>query len=199
MPGMIWLAIGIELYMASQDSSHISDFVVLLVLQICNGLLGWHEDTKAGSAIEALKKSLQPEATCRRDGLMDTISAADLVPGDIVLLSAGASVPADCELLGGPLQIDQAALTGESLPATMKCGQIAKMGSTITGGECEAIVFDHGPHTCFGKTASMIASVDEIGHFQKIMVSIRRPCLSLAWAHVLPVSRRVSISHSSAG
>ena len=167
MPIMIWIACIVEVI--EEDWP---DFGVLLALQLINGILGWYEDMKAGDAIEALKASLKPQATCKRDGMWNTIKAGGLVPGDIVLLGAGASVPADCELLGGPLQIDQAALTGESLPVTMKRGQVAKMGSTITSGECEGIVYDHGPNTFFGKTASMIANVDEIGHFQKILLKI---------------------------
>ena len=167
MPIMIWIAMFVEIL--EEDWP---DMGVLLALQLVNGVLGWYEDMKAGDAIEALKASLKPQATCKRDGMWNNIKAGGLVPGDIVLLGAGASVPADCELLGGPLQIDQAALTGESLPVTMKQGQIAKMGSTITSGECEGVVYDHGPNTFFGKTASMIANVDEIGHFQKILLKI---------------------------
>jgi H+-transporting ATPase len=168
MPIMIWIAMFVEIL--EEDWP---DFGVLLALQLINGILGWYEDMKAGDAIEALKKSLKPRATCKRDGIWDgEFPAAQLVPGDIVQLGAGASVPADCELLGGPLQIDQAALTGESLPVTMKAGQVAKMGSTVMTGECDAVVYDHGPNTFFGKTASMIANVDEIGHFQKILLKI---------------------------
>lgn len=168
MPIMIWIAMFVEIL--EEDWP---DFGVLLALQLINGILGWYEDMKAGDAIEALKNSLKPKATCKRNGRWDgEFPAAQLVPGDIVMLGAGASVPADCELLGGPLQVDQAALTGESLPVTMKAGQVAKMGSTITTGECEGIVYDHGPNTFFGKTASMIANVDEIGHFQKILLKI---------------------------
>ena len=148
------------------------DSLVLVTLQLVNGVLAWHEDMKAGDAVAALRASLKPEATCKRDGQWSNIKAGGLVPGDVVLLGAGSSVPADCELLGGPLKIDQSALTGESLPVTMKAGQVAKMGSTITSGECEALVYDHGPYTFFGKTASMIANVDEKGHFQIILMQI---------------------------
>lgn len=190
MPIMIWLAMFVEIL--EEDWP---DFGVLLALQLINGLLGWYEDMKAGDAIEALKNSLKPRATCKRNGRWDgEFPAAQLVPGDIVQLGAGYSVPADCELLGGPLQVDQAALTGESLPVTMKQGQVAKMGSTVTTGECEAIVYDHGPNTFFGKTASMIANVDEIGHFQKILLKITGflmgvSCVLVAIAGALLLSR----------
>eukprot|EP01047_Picozoa_sp_COSAG01_P049062 COSAG01_NODE_4827_length_4711_cov_3.478534_1_plen_1101_part_00 len=169
MPIMIWIAALVEVLQQSW-----TDFAVLITLQIVNGVLGWHEDMKAGDAVAALRASLKPEATCKRNGQWQNINAGTLVPGDIVLLGAGASVPADCELLpgAGPLKVDQAALTGESLPVTMNAGSVAKMGSTITAGECEGVVFDHGPYTFFGKTASMIANVEEKGHFQIILLKI---------------------------
>lgn len=108
-----------------------------------------------------------------RDGVHQTINAALLVPGDRINLGAGAAVPADCDLCdGNPIQIDQAALTGESFPVTMGPNDNAKMGSTVTRGEIEAIVSATGGQTFFGKTASLIASVDEQSHFQKILLQI---------------------------
>ena len=107
MPVMIWLAICVELLLQTW-----ADFAVLLILQLINGFTCWQEEMSAGGAVAALKASLQPEATCKRNGSWSNFSASGLVPGDIVLLGAGSAVPADCELLGGPLTVDQAALTG---------------------------------------------------------------------------------------
>ena len=95
---------------------------------------------KAADAVAALKASLKPIATVKRDGKWQTTDAIMLVPGDLVLLGAGSSVPADCLLNDGRLEIDQSALTGESLPVTMYKGHSAKMGSTVTRGETEATV-----------------------------------------------------------
>nr|CCA15042.1 ptype ATPase superfamily putative [Albugo laibachii Nc14] len=168
MPIMIWLAILVELL--TQD---IPDFCVLLVLQILNGVVGWYEELKAGNAVAALKASLKPEALVIRDGVHQTINASMLVPGDRITLSAGSAVPADCDLCeGNPVQIDQAALTGESFPVSMGPGDNAKMGSTVTRGEVEAVVTATGSETFFGKTASLISSVDELSHFQKILLRI---------------------------
>ncbi|RLN98191.1 hypothetical protein BBJ28_00024099, partial [Nothophytophthora sp. Chile5] len=112
MPIMIWLAILVE-----GITRDIPDFFVLLFLQVLNGVVGWYEELKAGNAVAALKASLKPEAQVIRDGVHQTINAALLVPGDRVTLSAGSAVPADCDLCeGNPVQIDQAALTGESFP-----------------------------------------------------------------------------------
>ena len=168
MPCMIWTAIFIE--------GLIDDWpnvFVLLLLQIVNGTVGFYEDSKAGDAVAALKASLKPQAQVKRDGVWKNINAAHLVPGDRVALNAGAGVPADCRVCPGvPIEIDQAALTGESLPVTFSEGDVAKMGSTVTRGEIDAIVAATGANTFFGKTASMIQSVDEMGHFQKILLRI---------------------------
>ena len=89
-----------------------------------------YETTKAADAVAALKAALKPLATCKRDGKWQTMDATTLVPGDLVLLAAGAAVPADCIVNEGRIEVDQAALTGESLPVTMYKGDTPKMGST---------------------------------------------------------------------
>ena len=157
------------------------DFFVLLVLQILNCVIGWYEDTKAGNAVAALKASLKPEANVKRSGIYKTVPGATVVVGDRVVLHAGAAIPADC-MLGPcePIDIDQAALTGESLPVTMQLGDKPKMGSNCTRGEAEAIVIATGGQTFFGKTASMINSVNEQGHFQKVLMAITRALLFIS-------------------
>ena len=170
MPCMIWAAILIEAIILDW-----ANFWVLLSLQLINGLVGFHEDSKAGDAVAALKASLKPTAMVKRDGRWQNIDGSDVVPGDRVALNAGAAVPADSRVCDGePVEIDQAALTGESLPVTFYAGQVAKMGSTVTRGESEAIVCATGRNTFFGKTASMIASVQDEAHFQKILLAITR-------------------------
>lgn len=82
----------------------------------------------AGDAVAALKASLKPQATCKRDGKWQNMDAGLLVPGDLVLLASGSAVPADCIVNEGQIEVDQAALTGESLPVTMYPGDSAKMG-----------------------------------------------------------------------
>jgi H+-transporting ATPase len=180
MPIMIWLAIFVELL-----TKDMPDFFVLLFLQVLNGTVGWYEELKAGNAVAALKASLKPEALVIRDGVHQTINAALLVPGDRVTLSAGSAVPADCDLCeGNAVQIDQAALTGESFPVTMVTGAHAKMGSTVTRGEIDAVVTATGSQTFFGKTASLISSVDEVSHFQKILIRITMFLMAISFVLV---------------
>mmetsp|Transcript_38815 Transcript_38815/g.89452 ORF Transcript_38815/g.89452 Transcript_38815/m.89452 type:complete len:973 (+) Transcript_38815:139-3057(+) len=176
MPIMIWCAIILEAVTGDW-----SDFVVLLILQILNATIGWYEDMKAGNAVAALKASLKPEANVKRGGVYKVVPGGTVVPGDRVTIHAGAAIPADCMLCPcEPIDIDQAALTGESLPVTMNMGDKPKMGSNCTRGEAEGIVIATGSQTFFGKTASMIGSVHEEGHFQKVLMAITRSLLFIS-------------------
>ncbi|KAK3260669.1 hypothetical protein CYMTET_30385 [Cymbomonas tetramitiformis] len=174
MPLMIWAAVLLELIEAILTGPEFwVDVIVLLVLQLLNVLVGFYEELQAGNAIAKLKESLKPEATVKRDGKFEVINATTIVPGDLCLLGAGGAIPADVKLCGGKtLQVDQAALTGESLPVTMYIGSVALMGSTVCRGEMEAIVSATGSETFFGKTATLINNVDEMAHFEKIFQQI---------------------------
>lgn len=167
MPLMIWVAILIEAIIQSWP-----DFGILLFIQIANGSIGYYEIVKAGDAVAALKASLKPTATVKRDGKWQTMNAALVVPGDLVLLAVGSAIPADCRVNEGEIDVDQAALTGESLPVNMYKGDSCKMGSTVCRGEVEATVEFTGADTFFGKTASLLTGPNEISNLQKILVRI---------------------------
>ena len=97
------------------------DFVIIAGLLIFNACLEFWQDMKASNALAALKESLAPQATALREGAFQTVEASALVPGDIVKIRLGGIVPADLRLISGDYaSIDQAALTGESLPVTKK-------------------------------------------------------------------------------
>ena len=100
--------------------------------------------------------SLRPEATVKRDGKWKSIDGSLVVPGDLVLLATGSAVPADCRINHGQIEVDQAALTGESLPVNMFKGDSCKMGSTVVRGEVEGTVEFTGSNTFFGRTASLL-------------------------------------------
>jgi H+-transporting ATPase len=102
-------------------------------------LFRFYEITKAGDAVAALKRSLKPTATVKRDGAWRTIDAALLVPGDLVLLAAGSAIPADCRINGdqSEIDVDQSALTGESLPVVKNAEEACPMGATVVRGEVE--------------------------------------------------------------
>eukprot|EP00122_Pirum_gemmata_P015184 Pgem_evm1s14187 len=167
MPCLIWIAIIIEAAI-----QNFLDMGILLGLQFINAFIGWYETTKAGDAVAALKASLKPQATVKRDGKWEVVDASTLVPGDMVLLGSGSAVPADCKINSGIISVDQSALTGESLPITCRDGDDVLMGSTVTRGEVEGTVMTTGMHTFFGKTASMLNQKDDLGNLQKILFRI---------------------------
>ena len=171
-PCVIWVAIAIELGLAIKYGHAWPDFGVLCGLQFINGTVSFYESFKSGSAVAALKASLKPFALVKRDGAWGNIQAALLVPGDLVKLDAGKHVPADTRVHAGSIQVDQSALTGESLPVTMGAGGEPKMGSTVTRGEVEAVVTATGKKTVFGRTAALIGSVEQTPRFQTVMYRI---------------------------
>jgi len=174
MPIMIWLACIVELVKAAATTEGgWEDFGVLLVLQLVNGSVGYVEERNAGNAIAALKEQLAPQCSVCRNGRWISLPSRELVPGDLIAIKLGDIIPADCVLLDGqPIQVDQAALTGESLPVTFHPGEKVKMGSTIKRGELNAIVVATGSNTFFGKAADMMNIEDTQGRFQKILFRI---------------------------
>jgi len=151
MPIMIWIAAIIE-----ATIQNFVDMAILLFILYTNASIAFHEITKAGDAVAALKKSLKPSATVKRDGKFINIDAALLVPGDLILLASGSAVPADSRVNEGEIEIDEAALTGESLPVTKFQGSKCLMGSSIVRGEVEGTVESTGTATFFGKTAALL-------------------------------------------
>ena len=151
MPIMIWMAAFVEAAIQNWI-----DMSVLLGIQFANASIGYYEITKAGDAVAALKKSLKPVATVKRDGKFMNIDAAVVVPGDLVLLASGSAIPADCRVNEGEIEVDEAALTGESLPVTKYQGSKCLMGSTVVRGEVEGTVEFTGANTFFGKTAALL-------------------------------------------
>ncbi|MCO0807205.1 HAD-IC family P-type ATPase [Lactobacillus helveticus] len=153
--------------------NHWDDFAIIIALLLFNACIEMWQDRKASNALAALKKGLAPTATVLRDGKFTTISASQLVPGDIVKVRLGQIVPADLRFTGGDYaSIDQAALTGESLPVTKKIGDEAYSGSIVKKGEMTGVVIATGSHTFFGKTAKLVASAGGESHAQKAMFKI---------------------------
>jgi H+-transporting ATPase len=152
---------------------HWSDFGIILALLIVNAIVGFWEEFKADNTVAALKAKLALKAHVKRQGKWSVIPGRELVPGDIVRLRIGSIVPADARLLDGdPLQVDQSALTGESLPVTRKSGEGVYSGSVVKQGEIEALVYATGQHTYFGRTAQLVATARKRSHFQRAILKI---------------------------
>ncbi len=160
---------------------HWPDFGVILALLFMNALVGFREEYQADSAIAALKKELALMARVKREGEWQGIPARELVPGDLIRLRIGDIVPADAKLLDGdPVQVDQSALTGESLPVEHKSGDAVFSGSVLKQGEIDAIVYATGKSTYYGKTAELVKSAESRSHLQRAVFKIADYLLIIA-------------------
>jgi H+-transporting ATPase len=149
-------------------------------------VVGFWEEHQAGDAIAALRSKLAVKARVRRDGRWANPNASDLVPGDVIRLRLGDIVPGDARLLAGdPIEVDESALTGESLPATRKPGEAVFSGSIMRQGETDAIVYATGSSTYFGKTAQLVESAHTVSHFQRAVLKIGDYLIVLASSLVL--------------
>ena len=155
---MLWTAAIVERSLGNN-----AGMGVLLGIQLVTAAFSLYETSKAGNAVAALKASLKPLATVKRDGKWQNMDAGALVPGDLVMLGAGSAVPADCYVNEGEIEVDQSAMTGESLPVKFRYGDVCRMGSIVTRGESDATVESTGLNTSLGKAAVMLQSVEKVG------------------------------------
>ena len=170
---VIWLLIG-----AAAISMVLGDWVeagAILLIVVLNAIMGIVQESRAQASLAALRKMAAPESQVLRDGHRQTIPARELVPGDLVFIEAGNFVPADIRLLEAiNLSIEEASLTGESVPAKKSAeGQLnadipigdrqnsAFMGTTVTYGRGKGVVTSTGMHTQLGLIATMLQTVEE--------------------------------------
>ena len=141
------------------------DTIAILLVVILNALLGFIQEWRAEHALEALRNMLSPRALVIRDGQEMDIPSRELVPGDVVLLSAGDNVPADLKLISAlQLTLDESVLTGESVPVLKGAEDkepFAFMGTSVVGGRAEGEVTAIGASTGFGQVADLTSSVSE--------------------------------------
>jgi Ca2+-transporting ATPase len=151
------------------------DAAAIMAIVIINAILGVVQEGRAEEALTALKKMSAPHAHVMRDGYFSTVPARDLVPGDVVLLETGNHVPADVRLVDSMnLRIEEASLTGESVPVSKRAGGIiaqdagvgdrrnmAYMSTLVTYGHGQGLVVATGMQTQIGKIAEMIQSYEE--------------------------------------
>ncbi|MCW4051474.1 MAG: cation-transporting P-type ATPase [Candidatus Bathyarchaeota archaeon] len=160
-------------YLAIMEDEPLTDAIVILIIVVMNAILGFVQEYRAEQAVEALKAMVSPHVLVLRGGKEESIDSKDLVPGDIVLLEAGSRVPADSRLIeAANLEVDEAALTGESMPVSKRLIPVAVdagigdqknmvfMGTVVTNGRAVAVVTDTGMSSQFGKIAGMVQAID---------------------------------------
>ncbi len=159
-----------------QGESEWADVIIIMAVVIINSVLGVVQEAKSEQALEALQQMSAAQSKVIRDGKMEHLPSAQLVPGDVVLLEAGDSVPADCRILeSASMKIEEAALTGESVPVekhtdpiTLDAGaddvplgdrkNMCYMGSTVVYGRGRAVVAATGMKTEMGKIADALTT-----------------------------------------
>lgn len=154
----------------------LTEVIIILAVVLLNAVLGVVQESKAEAAIEALQTMTAATSKVLRDGKIVVLHSADLVPGDVVLLEAGDAVPADGRLLeSASLKIEEAALTGESVPVNKTAETISAegdvplgdrknmcyMGSTVVYGRGSAVITATGMDTEMGKIAGVLARTEQ--------------------------------------
>jgi H+-transporting ATPase len=145
------------------------DFYIVTGLLLLNVLLGYFQEERANKALEALKQKLHVNSRVYRDGKWTVIPARELVPGDIVRIRAGDIVPADIVIGEGEVEVDQSALTGESLTVSRGSNEAVYSGSVIRRGEATGIVTATGAKTYFGKTTELVNIAKPKLHMEEVI------------------------------
>ncbi|HEY5506456.1 MAG TPA: calcium-translocating P-type ATPase, PMCA-type [Coriobacteriia bacterium] len=170
---MIWVLLAAVAVSAIEGQ--VPEAVAILAILLLNGVLGFAQEYRAERALEALKEMSAPAATVVRGGRELDVPAAELVPGDVLLLEAGDRIPADARLTRvAVLRVDESSLTGESLPASKSVGPVADpeaalgdrdntvfAGTSVAVGRGRAVVTAIGQATEMGRIAELLASQEE--------------------------------------
>jgi len=147
---------------------------IIGALLIFSALFGGVQKHKTQKALDFLRSRLQVAARVCRDGSWRQVFARELVPGDLIEVKIGDIVPADCQLREGVVEVDQSALTGESLSVSRAIGEALYAGSTIRHGDAVGIVTSTGAQSYFGRTADLIRTVRPAGHLEQLLFAVVR-------------------------
>ena len=176
---ILLVAAAISGVLAVTQGESFADVIIILAVVVVNAVLGVYQENKAEKAIEALQEMSAATSKVLRDGKLVTIHSEELVPGDVILLEAGDAIPADGRLLtSASLKIEEAALTGESVPVLKFIDAInlvdetkdvtlgdrknmVYMGSTVVYGRGTAVITATGMDTEMGKIADALATAEE--------------------------------------
>jgi P-type Ca2+ transporter type 2C len=196
---MIWILIGAA-FISGIIIKEITDALVILVILIINSALGFMQEYRAEKALLALKELASPTALVVRDGIEKQINSKFIVPGDLIKLSSGDLVPADCRIINEVnLQVNESIITGESLSVdksidlidnlNISLGDMFNMlfsSTTIVKGRCTAVVLGTGKNTEIGKIANLVQEKEEQTPLQRELKTVGKKigiiCLTVSAA-----------------
>ena len=199
VPWMLEAAVVLEIVLGKYVEAGIIGGLLLF-----NVALGFFQEGRAQATLAALRSRLALNASVRRDGVWKIVSAADIVPGDVVKLSLGAVVAADMRLVNGSVLLDQSMLTGESIPVEAGPGAQTYAGALVRRGEAIAEVTATGARTKFGRTAELVRSAHVVSSQQKAVLRVVRNlatlngiligllvayayAISIPWSEIIPL------------
>ncbi len=174
---------------ASGENASFAEFFIIIGVVLLNAILGVIQEGKAEQAIEALKQMTSSTCKVLRDGKLLAVKNDEVVVGDIVIIEAGDSIPADCRIIeSASLKIEESVLTGESVPVNKQSevltgenillgdrSNMAYMGSTAVYGRAKAVVVATGMDTEMGKIADTLAKTEqEVTPLQKKLNSLSK-------------------------
>ncbi len=174
--------------------------LIVLFLLVLNGGLAFRKEEKGKAALRQLRDQMEVLARVRREGVWTTVPARWIVPGDLVHVRMGDFVPADMKLRTGTLLLDQASLTGESLPVTKRQGDTLFAGTVVRRGEGSGVVTRTGKDCAYGRTVQLVHDAETRSHAETTVLQIVRALLlvDLLLALVLvPLSLRIGLSLSA--
>ncbi|MCL2868942.1 MAG: plasma-membrane proton-efflux P-type ATPase [Candidatus Bathyarchaeota archaeon] len=151
-----------------------ADVCIIFGLLVLNAVLGFEEELRASKAADVLRKKIGVNARVLREGVWRVLPARELVPDDVVRIRTGDFVPADVKIVSGYLEVDQAALTGESFSVEKDKGCLLYSGSIVKRGEASGIVVSTGSSTYFGKTAQLVELARPKLHIEKVISNVVR-------------------------
>ena len=193
--GLLWLAafLAFVLEVQAPGQGMAALGLAILFVILINGVFAFWQEHRAEKTMAALQRLLPHQVKTLRDGVMVVIPSEELVPGDVIFLSAGDDVPADCRLLEGfGVRVNTATLTGEAQPVSRDAGpetredllqsrNVMLAGSSMVGGEAKALVSSTGMHTTFGHIARLTqTTIDAPSPLQKEITTLSRVIAVLA-------------------
>jgi sodium/potassium-transporting ATPase subunit alpha len=194
---ILWIAAGLAFFAeAAQPRQGMATLGFAIVgVVLINGVFSFWQEYRAERAIRALEKLLPQQVMVRRNGAQTQIPAEELGPGDIICLSSGGKVPADCRVLtASGLRVNNSTITGEAMPHSrtadvsaepelIHSGNVLLAGTTLVSGETTAVVFATGRHTAFGQIAHLTQMArEELSPLQREISRLSR------WVALLAMS-----------